>query len=282
MTRLTVTLQHEASYRVVPDGATLRVLLTPTAAAGTPLANPRGRRRPHRRASRRSRWRHRPRPPRRSDDVRFERSSSTLGLPGGQRAIASSSISGASRATRCRPSSSGRLRLELRATSLPPALARTLDVTAYRGVLKSITASEDPTSHATVIDIDGAPRDPGHGLGGGRGARLDVPRTEVDPAAGAHRARSHRRESRRPRRRRHSTGRHRRPRARARGPAAHRDVDPRRGPEGRDLGRRSGRIRVRRRRRCSRSNATTVVGSTSTSRTPTSTTCCGSSPTPVT
>jgi len=33
MTRLTVTLQREASYRVVPDGTTLRLLITPSGKA---------------------------------------------------------------------------------------------------------------------------------------------------------------------------------------------------------------------------------------------------------
>ena len=55
----------------------------------------------------------------------------------------------------------GKLRLELRATALPDALARTLDVTAYRGALKSITASQDAESHAAVLEIDGSPETPG-------------------------------------------------------------------------------------------------------------------------
>ena len=38
MTRLTVTLQREATYRIVPDGTTLRVLLAPTGAAPVPTS----------------------------------------------------------------------------------------------------------------------------------------------------------------------------------------------------------------------------------------------------
>jgi type IV pilus assembly protein PilQ len=148
MTRLTVTLQREASYRVVPDGTTLRVLLTPSGAAAptpldkAPLAPP-----PEATATVR--------------DIRFERSSSG----------ASGCVSGACDrvvvdlgsmpAYSLSPSSSGKLRLELRATALPDGLARTLDVTAYRGALKSITASQDPASHAAVIEIDGNPETPG-------------------------------------------------------------------------------------------------------------------------
>jgi type IV pilus assembly protein PilQ len=148
MTRLTVSLQREASYRVVPDGMTLRVLLTPTGAATPPSVNkvpvaptPEATAIVH--------------------DIRFERSSSGASScasgPCDRVVIDLGSIPTYSLA----PSASGKLRLELRATALPDGLARSLDVTAYRGALKSITASQDSASHSTVIEIDGAPETPG-------------------------------------------------------------------------------------------------------------------------
>jgi type IV pilus assembly protein PilQ len=156
MTRLTVTLQREASYRVVPDGNTLRVLITPPAATGGALAHPAPSEQP-------------PMAPPPATiamvrDIRFERSSTAS-------TTCSTSLCdrivvdlGSLPAYSLTPSSSGRLRLELRATGLPEGLARTLDVSAYRGVLKSVTASQDAASHATVVEInqvEGASETPG-------------------------------------------------------------------------------------------------------------------------
>jgi|CZKU01.1.fsa_nt_gi type IV pilus assembly protein PilQ len=151
MTRLTVTLLREASYRVVPDGTTLRLIITPagkpsTPAPVVPVAAP---------------------PPESTatvHDIRFERSTSNAascaaasGEPCDRVVVDLGSIPAYSLA----PSASGRLKLELRATALPDGLARTLDVTAYRGALRSITASHDATSHATVIELDASPDNPG-------------------------------------------------------------------------------------------------------------------------
>ena len=143
MTRLTVTLQREASYRVVPDGTTLRVLLTPTGAAAPVAADddPRSRRPPESTAI--------------VHDVRFERSSVGLvELRERRHATASSSTSGASPPTRSCPRRRAGCGSSCAATALPDALARTLDVSAYRGALKSITASHDaertrPSSRST-------------------------------------------------------------------------------------------------------------------------------------
>ena len=89
---------------------------------------------------------------------------------------------------------------------------------------------------------------------------------------------AHRRKGGRP-------GRRRRPqvvtvaRERRRGPAPHRDVDPRRGPEVETSAESAAGFASGDRGRARRSSATTGGGSTSTSRTPTSTTSSGSSPT---
>ncbi len=139
MTRLTVSLQREASYRVVPDGTTLNVIVTPRAAADAP-GGATGSATPGSRVAVR--------------DVRFERApAATDGCsPNGcDRVLVDlSSVPSYTLGT----SPSGRLRLELRGTTLPASLARTLDVTAYQGALKSISASEDVKLGATVLEID--------------------------------------------------------------------------------------------------------------------------------
>jgi type IV pilus assembly protein PilQ len=147
MTRLTVTLQREATYRIVPEGTTLRLMLTPSGTAVPVPDAARAAAPPTSTATVR--------------DIRFERASanstSCLGNGCDRVVIDLGSIPAYSLA----PSSPGRLRLELRSTALPDSLAHTLDVSAYRGVLKSIAASRDAETHATVIELDAAADAPG-------------------------------------------------------------------------------------------------------------------------
>ena len=57
--------------------------------------------------------------------------------------------------------STGRLRLELRGTGLPDPLTRTVDVTAYHGALRSITASKDAEAKTASIEIERTTEVPG-------------------------------------------------------------------------------------------------------------------------
>jgi type IV pilus assembly protein PilQ len=148
MTRVTVNLAKGATYRVVPDGPSLQVLVAPSGTAGknagaqpSPAA---------------------PIQPAASvRDVRFERSAATA--PGcapfgcDRVAVEVGSIPAYSLAT----APDGNLRLELKATSLPETLARTLDVSAYRGPLRRVTASYDAAAALTTIEIDRASDSPG-------------------------------------------------------------------------------------------------------------------------
>jgi type IV pilus assembly protein PilQ len=133
MARLTINLTQGASYRIVPAGTTMRIVLTPdgpappaaqkttVTAATSPAASVATVR-----------------------DVRFDRAAATdrvLVDLGGIPAYSLSAGPG------------GSLRLELRGTALPAALARTLDVSAYEGPLRTITASHDDTSGSTVIEM---------------------------------------------------------------------------------------------------------------------------------
>jgi len=141
MTRLTVSLQREARYRVVPDGMTLRVIVAPRDPNPTTAASPVGRT---------------PQSGIVVRDVRFERvpPAVTGCAPYGcdRLVVELPSIPAYSLA----PASNGHLRLELRGTILPTSLARTLDVTAYRGPLRTITGSQDTNRGTAVLEIDRA------------------------------------------------------------------------------------------------------------------------------
>lgn len=151
MARVTVALEHEASYRLVPDANTLRVLLAPRQAAtaastADDASSPTSRAAAGVNAVR---------------DVRFERAGAAVTgcVPNGcDRVLVD--------LDRVPPYSlvtapNGHLRMDLRATNLPDRLARTLDVSAYRGALRSITASHDPATGATRIDLDRSSDAPG-------------------------------------------------------------------------------------------------------------------------
>jgi type IV pilus assembly protein PilQ len=176
MTRLSVSLARDASYRVVPDGTTLNVIITPRGSADAPAGAASS---PPEAASRVS-----------VRDVRFERApAATEGCaPNGcDRVLVDlSSVPSYSLTT----SAAGRLRLELRGTTLPPSLAHTLDVTAYRGALKAISASEDTKLGATVLEIDRGIEAPGTvSIEGGQLVwSFPVPRpvTVAPPAAQIH------------------------------------------------------------------------------------------------
>jgi type IV pilus assembly protein PilQ len=171
MTRITISLQRPASYRVVPDGATLRVILTPSAVPGrsgapAPPARPPGPAGPVAPAPAPAPAppvasaagvaegpRHPTEPVASVHDLRFERAPGggpDCGPTGCERIVVElDKIPAYSLGT-----ASGRLRLELRATRLPDALARTLDVTAYGGGLRSITAAQDAASGSAVVELE--------------------------------------------------------------------------------------------------------------------------------
>jgi type IV pilus assembly protein PilQ len=149
MTRFTVSLERASSYRMVPDGSTLRVVLTPRAATAAPALSVAAAKitQPPSAASVR--------------EVRFERAQGAGPgcAPNGcdRVVIELDGTPSYSLAT----AASGHLRLEFRATQLPDALAHTLDVTAYGGALRSVTASHDPATGSTVLDLDRAGDAPG-------------------------------------------------------------------------------------------------------------------------
>ncbi|MGD0676003.1 MAG: type IV pilus secretin PilQ [Polyangiaceae bacterium] len=149
MTRLTITLERESNYRVSADGATLRVALAPRG-QGARAASPGTRTERTVGASDADPSEAKVR------DVRFERAAaSTAGCaPHGCDRIVVDLTAIPAYSLVHEPS--GPLRLILRGTDLPAAFARTLDVSAYRGMLRSISASHDDAKGMTVLAIDGA------------------------------------------------------------------------------------------------------------------------------
>jgi type IV pilus assembly protein PilQ len=160
MARLTINLLHGANYRVVPDGATLKVVLTPS---GAPLSGPAPASAGPADGSKAagSDARAPAAPQTMVRDVRFERApASAPGCApyGCDRVVIDV---GAIPPYSLAPTPEGHLRLELRATGLPAALARTLDVTAYAGALRAITASHEDSAGSTVLELDRATTDSG-------------------------------------------------------------------------------------------------------------------------
>jgi type IV pilus assembly protein PilQ len=150
MTRLTVSLAQPTSYRVVPQGTSLKVILAasgPAIPAGhivsappaDPVTTPSGLVR----------------------DVRFERAPATMAgcAPYGcDRVVVDL---GSIPAYSLSMSKTGRPRLELRSTALPETLSHTLDVSAFDGPLKTITASHDATTGAAVLELERGTEAPG-------------------------------------------------------------------------------------------------------------------------
>jgi len=137
MTRLSVSLVKQATYRVRAEGTSLRVTLTPSAttsavtaadvkATPVPVADQAA--------------------AMELSDVRFEK-----GKDGADRVlITTTGVPAYSLGT----SPGGRVRLELKKTQLPKALAKTMDLAAQRSPLKSVTTAYDAATESTIIEID--------------------------------------------------------------------------------------------------------------------------------
>jgi type IV pilus assembly protein PilQ len=150
MTRLSISLLRAASYRVIPQGTSLRVALTPSGASekATAAAGPAPTPTPST-------------PTALVRDVRFERAPSAVAgcAPDGcDRVVVDL---GSIPAYSLVPGVGGALKLLLRQTALPETLARTLDVTRYEGALRSITASYDKATGTTTLELARAGEAPG-------------------------------------------------------------------------------------------------------------------------
>ena len=138
MTRLSVSLVKQATYRVRADGTTLKVSLTPatvTAAASAADVKAAGGDAPAVIADAIE-----------LSDVRFEK-----GKAGADRVlITTTAVPAYSLGT----TPGGRVRLELKKTQLPKNLAKTMDLSAQHSPLKTVSAFYDSASESTIIEID--------------------------------------------------------------------------------------------------------------------------------
>jgi type IV pilus assembly protein PilQ len=159
--RVTVNLRKHATYKVARDGTTLRITLTPsdkTKADDTPVKIDKG-----------------DAPevtvvPSEAEAVKFER---VPPLGPQDPAAEATGVSRAHDPTGCAtgcdrvvisltsiPSYAitttlvGHLRLELKDTKLSDAAARTLDVSSYRGFVRTVATFHETASNATVLEID--------------------------------------------------------------------------------------------------------------------------------
>jgi len=134
MTRLSVNLTKQATYRVRAEGTSLKVMLTPaqatsastdgeakaTAASATPTTA--------------------------LTDVKLERARS-----GGDRVvITTTGVPAYSLGT----TAGGRVRLELKKTQVPKTLAKTQDLSSERRSIKSVATFYDEGADSTIVEID--------------------------------------------------------------------------------------------------------------------------------
>jgi type IV pilus assembly protein PilQ len=138
MTRLSVSLLKQATYRVRADGTSLKVSLTPAAVTGAASAadvKAAGGDAPQAAVSATE-----------LSDVKFEK-----GKAGADRVlITTTAVPAYSVGT----TPGGRVRLELKKTQLPKSLAKTMDLQAQHSPLKSVSTFYDSSSESTIIEID--------------------------------------------------------------------------------------------------------------------------------
>lgn len=140
LARINVSLQNNATFRVKVEGNVVHVVLVPaqvTAAAATPPNAPAPAPTPQDTAQSTTSAM--------VKDVRFERANGFDRVVISLSAIPSYSLV---------PAAGGKLRLEMKSTGVPAALARTLDVVAYKGVLKSVSSFSDDASGTAIVELD--------------------------------------------------------------------------------------------------------------------------------
>ena len=139
-TRLSVNLSHEATYRVQSEGNVLKISLSPGAATVPLLDVPTT-------ASEKAKVS----PAADLREVKFEREPPTAGKPQTDAVVIKlSSLPAYSQRT----TASGRLRLEIKNTQVPDSLARTLDVTGYKGSLSAVSTFYDADNKMAVIEVE--------------------------------------------------------------------------------------------------------------------------------
>ncbi|MBK6693176.1 MAG: type IV pilus secretin PilQ [Myxococcales bacterium] len=130
-TRLTIHLRDKVTYRIRPDGATLRIALSPAAETNAAPGSAQAKTG--------------------SDDgqlshVKFDRGSGRSP----ERILVSVSGSPTYAVTQLPDK---RLRLEIRKTRVPESEKRTMDVASLKGTVKSISIFDDPSASAAIVEV---------------------------------------------------------------------------------------------------------------------------------
>jgi type IV pilus assembly protein PilQ len=137
MTRLSVSLVKQATYRVRAEGTSLKVSLTPSVTTGAAGAGDVVKATADAPAVTADAM---------LSDVRFEK-----GKGGADRVlITTTTVPAYSLGT----TPGGRVRLELKKTQLPKSLAKTMDLASQKSPLKTVSTFYDASSESTIIEID--------------------------------------------------------------------------------------------------------------------------------
>jgi type IV pilus assembly protein PilQ len=131
LTRLTINLRDKATYRIRVDGTTLRIALTAATASAAAPGNIQAKSGTEDAQLR---------------EVKFDKGAGNAP----DRVVVS--LSGTPTYT-LSVLPSGRLRLELRRTHIPDSERRTMDVSAFKGLVKAISVFEDETTGNGVLEI---------------------------------------------------------------------------------------------------------------------------------
>ena len=145
MTRVVVSLVNNATYRIKPDGNTLHILLYGALGSSNASTLPEKSSAKNEATTELA-------------EVRFERKPETQGSVGKDRIIIGLSTMPAYSLD---TTASGHVRLTLRGTKVPDGLLRTLDVSPYRGSLRTVTTAKDDKSGDCTIEIDRSGSDQG-------------------------------------------------------------------------------------------------------------------------
>ncbi len=138
MTRLTIHLSKDATFRVKVDGTKLHVLFTPSSQGVVPNTDP---------APKSAKAA----PSAELAEVKFERQPMSSATKGHDRVVIAISPMPAYALT---TTPTGRIRLELKDTHVSDTLLRTLDVSAYKGFLRTVSTFIDAKAGSAIIEID--------------------------------------------------------------------------------------------------------------------------------
>lgn len=138
LTRVTINLREKATYRIRVDGTSLHVVFSSGGGAGAgALSGAAGGAQAKSAAAEEAQLR----------EVKFDKS----GASSPERIVVSLASGSPTYALSVAPN--GKLRLELRKTHVPETQRRTLDVSAFRGMVRTVSVFEDAATGSAVLEV---------------------------------------------------------------------------------------------------------------------------------